>query len=521
MRIIDFLDHGALLSPSAICLSSAADAPAHDYTFAQTVELSHRIGAALHRDGVHPGDAVAVLSPNNPLGYACMMGLFRAGAVWIPLNGRNPLSENQSVMRARGVTWLFYHSDYQSDVNVLMEIIGSLRGAVCIDSAPATPATPAIMLSQWMAEQGCARVEVAERADDLAAIVSTGGTTGEPKGAMLPHRVFETMVATFMTCMPIDRCPVHLVVAPMTHGAGATTFPMLAAGATQVFMAKAEPGAILQEIERRQVTHVFLPPTLLYMLLAHPDVRRRNYSSLRYLLLGAAPVAAEKLREAVDVFGPVVAQCFGQVEAPMVCTFMSPSELADAIVTHPARMLSCGRPTALVKLPIVDEQGRPVAAGERGEIVVRGNLVMHGYHSANEATPATEGWHHTGDIGIMDADAYVYIVDRKRDLIISGGFNIYPSEIEQVLLAHPCVQDGAVIGVPDEKWGEAVKAVVQLKPGEVVTPEALLTWCRERLGGMKTPKTLEIWEQLPRSPVGKVLKKVIRAQYWTQQDRCV
>jgi len=266
-----------------------------------------------------------------------------------------------------------------------------------------------------------------------------------------------------------------------------------------------------------------MPPTLIYMLLAHPDVRRHDYSSLRYFMYAAAPMAAEKLREALAVFGPVMAQTFGQVEAPMVCTYLSPQDHVDALALHPERLLSCGRPTPLTRVAIMDDEGRLQPQGERGEIVVQGSLVMSGYHDQPEATAEASafGWHHTGDIGRIDAEGYVYIVDRKRDMIISGGFNIYPSEIEQVLWAHPAVQDCAVVGVPDDKWGEAVKAIVQLKPGNDVEPAALLTYCRDRLGSTKAPKSVEVWPDLPRSAVGKVLKKTIRERYWVGRDRSI
>jgi acyl-CoA synthetase (AMP-forming)/AMP-acid ligase II len=537
MRIIDFLDRGALLYPQVPCLtddsgdpsdpghshsnSNSNDGQQRSWTYAETVELSHRIACALQAANIGTNQPVAVLSPNDPMGYACMMGLLRAGAVWLPVSGRNPLTENLAVLAARRAKWLFYHSAYATEAAHIRAAVPSLLGAVCIDQ----PGEGAPALAQWMAPAGCPRIDVPEAPGQLAAIVSTGGTTGEPKGAMLPHRVFETMAATYLASMPVNLSvnerPVHLVVAPMTHGAGATTFPLLALGATQVFVAKPEPGAILAAIERHRVTHLFMPPTMIYMLLAHPQVRQHDYSSLRYFLYAAAPMAAEKVREALEVFGPVMAQTFGQVEAPMVCTYLSPQDHVDALAHHPERLLSCGRPTLLTRVAIMADDGQLLPQGERGEIVVQGSLVMSGYHDQPEASAeaSAHGWHHTGDIGMMDSEGYVYIVDRKRDMIISGGFNIYPSEIEQVLWSHPAVLDAAVVGVPDDKWGEAVKAVVQLKPGSAVDTDALLAYCRDRLGSTKAPKSVEIWPDLPRSAVGKVLKKTIRERYWAGQAR--
>ena len=208
----------------------------------------------------------------------------------------------------------------------------------------------------------------------------------------------------------------------------------------------------------------------------------------------------------------------------MLCTFLSPQD--HDVVGNPSlerRLQSCGRPTVFTPVEIMDDEGNLLGPEQAGEIVTRGNLVMKGYYNNPEATEqaSTFGWHHTGDVGLKDADGFVYIVDRKRDMIISGGFNLYPSEIEQVIWSHPSVQDCAVIGVPDEKWGEAVKAVVELKTGESVSPDEIMAFCRERLGGMKTPKTVEVWAQLPRSAVGKVLKKDIREPFWVGQTRRV
>ena len=288
---------------------------------------------------------------------------------------------------------------------------------------------------------------------------------------------------------------------------------------------RAEPEAIFDAIERHGVTHSFLPPTVIYMLLAHPRARTANLSSLRCLIYGGAPMSAEKARQAVELFGPCLAQIYGQSECPCTIAILTPEEHVEAI-RDPAkahRLASCGRPPVFTQVAIIDEDGNLRPAGERGEIGVRGPIVHAGYHNNPEATAQSRvnGWHRTGDIGVFDADGYLYIVDRKKDMIISGGLNVYPGEIEQVIWAHPAVQDCAVIGVPDEKWGEAVKAVIELKPGATLDPSEVLSMCREKLGGYRTPKSVEIWPELPRSAVGKVLKREIRARYWAGRERTI
>jgi acyl-CoA synthetase (AMP-forming)/AMP-acid ligase II len=285
-----------------------------------------------------------------------------------------------------------------------------------------------------------------------------------------------------------------------------------------------DPKSILSAVEAHGVAHLYLPPTVLYALLATPELQATKLTSLKFFLISAAPVAPEKLRAAVRAFGPVMAQAFGQAEAPFFLTFLSPEDHRRAAQDQGSERLgSCGRPTMFSRVEIMNEEGNLLPALAVGEIVARSNLVMKEYYKDPEATEAVSafGWHHTGDIGFKDEEGYVYIVDRKRDMIISGGFNVFSTEVEARLLAHEAVQDCAVIGVPDEKWGEAVKAVVELRAGMAATPDELIAFCRPALGGVKTPKSIEIWPTLPRSPVGKVLKRTIRDRYWVGRLRAV
>jgi acyl-CoA synthetase (AMP-forming)/AMP-acid ligase II len=318
--------------------------------------------------------------------------------------------------------------------------------------------------------------------------------------------------------MPVRERPVHLVVAPMSHAAGTIAFATCAYGGANIILGSTEPAAIVEAIGHHRVTQLFLPPTAIYKLLAHPGVREGDYASLRYFVYSAAPMSADRLREALEVFGPVMVQAYGQAEAPFVCTVLGIEDhlriLADPTLAH--RLASCGRASPLVRVAIMDPEGRLLPDGERGEIVVQGDLVMKGYYRDPDKTAETlrGGWLHTGDVGYRDADGYFYIVDRIKDMIVSGGFNIAPSEIEQVLWSLPAINDCAVVGVPDPYWGEAVKAVVELRPGVPWDPEAALALCRERLGSMKTPRSIEVWPQLPRSSVGKVLKREIRETFW-------
>jgi fatty-acyl-CoA synthase len=278
-------------------------------------------------------------------------------------------------------------------------------------------------------------------------------------------------------------------------------------------------GEFLRLVPYHRVTHAFLPPTIVYMLLAHEALDATDLSSLQCLWYGAAPMAPDRLEEAITRIGPVLGQLFGQSEAPMMISTLAPAEHLhpDGSLAR-ERFASAGRPTPLVTVAIMSADGALLPTGERGEVVVRGSLVMAGYHRDPEATAeaARFGWHHTGDIGYLDEDGYLFLVDRAKDMIISGGFNVYSAEVERALMAHDGVQDCAVIGLPDEKWGERVVAVVQLKAGAVVTGAELQAFAKERIGSVKAPKQVEIWPDLPRSKIGKVVKPEIKSRLGDQ-----
>jgi acyl-CoA synthetase (AMP-forming)/AMP-acid ligase II len=331
---------------------------------------------------------------------------------------------------------------------------------------------------------------------------------------MLTDRNLEAMSAITLMSYPFDGRPVYLAQAPLTHAAGVLCFPILARGGEVVIMAKPDVGRFLELIERHRVTHTFLPPTLIYMVLGHAALDSTDLSSLQCFWYGAAPISTARLAEALDRIGPM-AQLFGQSEAPMMISTMAPAEhrRSDGTIDT-SRLSSAGRPSPLVNVAILDENGRPVPRGERGEICVRGSLVMAGYYRNPEATTeaSAHGWHHTGDIGFLDDDGYLYIVDRAKDMVISGGFNVYSAEVEQALMAHDAVRDCAVIGLPDEKWGERVTAVVQPQSGAEIDTDELIAFVKQRIGSVKAPKQIEIWTDLPRSAVGKVLKTEIRSR---------
>jgi fatty-acyl-CoA synthase len=504
MRLIDYLDKGAQLGGASPCLTMNGT----DLSYAQVQAISHRVGRGLQRSGIRAGDKVAVLSSNDALGFACVFGISRAGGVWCPINPRNEASENRFMLDLFDCAALIFHSHYAPMVAQMRGDLPQVRQFVCLDQ----PLADAPSLTQWLEGVGDEPLAI-DPVDDIAMIAGTGGTTGRPKGVMLSGSNLETMSALTLMGYPFDGRPCYLALAPLTHAAGVLCLPVMALGGRIVIMPKPDLGDFLALIERYRVTHTFLPPTLIYMLLQHEALAATDLGSLQCFWYGAAPISAARLEEALVRLGPM-AQLFGQTEAPMMISMMAPRDhyRADGSVAT-QRLTSAGRPGPLVQVAMMDGEGHLLAPGETGEIVVRSSLVMAGYYKDPKATEEAgrHGWHHTGDIGRLDADGFLYIVDRAKDMIITGGFNVYSVEVEQVLMQYPDVQDCAVVGLPDDKWGERVVAVVQPKAGRPIDAGALTAFVKTHIGSVKAPKQVEVWPDLPRSKVGKVLKKDVRA----------
>ncbi len=516
MAITDYFDRGVLLNREG----TAYEMDGQRWSFGEAYGITCQVAHALLSLGLPRQTQAAVLSGNHPLSWMCVLGLWRAGLVWVPANPRSSVVDQQALLDAFDVEVLFFQQAFWPAVQTLHDQCPRLRHLICTDgSVPGCLSLPA-----WIASQPSSPPAALCEPDDLAAIMPTGGTTGIPKGVMLTHRNLGVSMATsiYNNAYAPGQAIVNLAAAPMTHTAGYLTLPASARGGKVVVVTKPDPVGLLDAIEQYRVTEFFLPPTVIYRLLETPGIRERDFSSLRYFMYGAAPMSVAKLRQAIEVFGPVMLQGYGQTEAPGGISAMRPGEhFVNGQVAPDERLSACGLPSPFNAIAILDDHHKPLPAGASGEICVRGDIVMKGYYKQPDKTAETliDGWLHTGDVGHLDAEGFLHITDRRRDVIISGGFNVYPSEVEQVLMTHPDVMDCAVVGVPDAHWGEAVKAVVELKPGATVDAPTLIALCRERLGGVKTPKSVDFMPQLPRSPVGKVLKKDIRAPYWQAAGR--
>jgi len=344
---------------------------------------------------------------------------------------------------------------------------------------------------------------------------------------MLTQRNLLTMVQLFLLDInPAVETDVLLHAAAITHGSGCAIFHHMARGAASAFPATRsfDPPLIFEAIQRYRVTTMFLAPTMVHMLTQSPARTDYDLSSLHTVFYGGGPMYVEQQQEALRAFGPIFVQLFGQGECPMCITSLHKEEhMTGGDPVKERRLASAGRETTGVRVRVVDDDDHDVPAGGHGEIVVRGDLVMRGYWNNPEATAETlrDGWHHTGDIGFLDKDGYLYITDRKKDMIISGGSNIYPREIEEVICAHPSVLEVSVLGVPDEKWGESVKALVVTRPGMSVSEAEIIEHCRRGLASYKKPSSVEFLEALPKNAYGKILKRELREPYWRGHMRRV
>lgn len=520
MRVIDYFDKGAALHPDHPLLVTDDVS----VSYAEATDRSWAIAAGLRGRGLGLGDVVGVLAPNEASGFVAMLGLWRAGGVWAPLNHLNALPATTAFMHDAGCRWLFVHERFADDVPAIRAAVPSLEGVVSLGAAfPGAEALDAFLAAG-------AGTDVPDWSDPFgvpdARCVAwpTGGTTGRSKVVVWTNQVWATLNELTTRHWPTVDAPVNLMVAPITHAAGVMGVVFASLGATVVIRPRFDADDALDQIERRRVTHAFVPPTAYYALLEAQRARPRDVSSLAMLLVAAAPVSPDRLGQGVEVFGPCVAQCWGQGESPFLLTYLSPAEVAAAAAgDRPGRLGSCGRATFSCQVAVMDDDGALLPPGRRGELVARGRLVAPGYHGLPEETAQMHagGWHHTGDVGEIDADGYVSIVDRKKDLVISGGFNVWPAEVEAAILALPEIRECAVIGVPDERWGEAVTAVVVAVDPAWTDADRVVEGARSALGSVKAPKHVRFVEALPRTAVGKTDKKALRAEHWSGLQRAV
>ncbi len=485
-------------------------------TYGEFADRLSQIIQALKAAGLERGGSLAYLSGNKTEAFMVVAATWMIGARYTALHPLGGADDHRFILEDAEVEYLYLDTEGYAE-----------KSAALLEKRPpllkqAFTSTPSNLGTELLAEADKYPVTqpVSEAAeDDLAALIYTGGTTGRPKGVVHCHRQFTTNVLMTLAEWQWPREIRLLVATPISHASGILITPTLLKGGTVVMMPGFDADAFLDIVEQHKITATFLVPTMIYVLLDHPRIRTTDLSSLDLVIYGAAPMSPSRMQEAIDVFGQVFMQLYAQSEAPNTVTALF--QWDHDPVNHPERLASCGVALTGNQVAVLGPDDRPVPDGEVGEICVRGPLVMNGYWKRPEETAKTlrNGWLHTGDMGRRDAHGYYYLVDRSKDMIISGGFNVYPREVEDALTAHPSVASAAVIGIPDDKWGEAVKALVVAKSGETIDEDTLKAHVKAAKGSVYTPKSIEIVDDLPVTALGKLDKKAIRAKFWGDLER--
>ena len=486
-------------------------------TYRQFGSLLSRLVQALAARGLVKGDAVAALSPNRIEAFMITAAAYVMGlrATWMhPLASED---DHAYLLADSGVGTLFFDPlMFESRAQALAARVPGVKTLYGL--GPNRGAPDILALAQRYQAQP---IESCTGADDICVLLYTGGTTGKPKGVVHTHRTHVSMVMAELSDWDWPHEIRFLAMTPITHGAGAMIAAVLMRSGTYVMAKSFDAQRFFDLVAEHRISATFLVPTMIYMLLDHPGLKEADIASLELIIYGAAPMAPARLAEGMRVFGPVFMQLYGQSEAPNAVTAL---RRRDHDPEHyPERLASCGLPIYNSQVRLLDDAGHEVAPGAVGEICVRGPLVMQGYWNKPEETARAlrHGWLYTGDLARRDADGYLYIVGRSKDMIVSGGFNVYPAEIEDVLTAHPAVAAAGVIGVPDPKWGEAVKAIVVLRAGMVASAEELTARVREAKGAVYAPKSIDFVDSLPVTGLGKPDKKVLRERYWQGRERGV
>lgn len=494
----------------AICDGSVS------WTYREVADATSRMIGVYKSLGLKSGDALAILASNRAEVLPAMLAANLMGMRYTPLHPLASAEDLSYIVADASIDALIVEPEkfgergkaIRAGVATLRHLLsfGPMNDAVDIRAA-------------------ALRVEPAPLLDEsdpagIAAVVYTGGTTGRSKGVVHTHRSIQAASLLMASDWDWPEQVRFLAVTPVSHSAGSMLRPIMLRGGYTRLLQGFDVERFCQTVEQERITCTLLVPTLLYALLDFPERGNYDLSSLQTLIYGAAPMSPARLREAIDVFGPIFVQLYGQTEAPQCIATLRKS---DHSLQRPERLASCGLPCPGIEVRLFDAEMKEVGPDEPGEICVRGPIVMEGYWQQPEATAEAfrGGWLHTGDVARRDADGYLRIIDRTKDLIISGGFNIYPREVEDALQSHPEVASAAVIGVPDAKWGEAVTAFVVLKPNATSSAAQLQAYVKEKRGAPWSPKNIQLVDGLPVTGLGKIDRKALRAKFWPSDGRQV
>jgi fatty-acyl-CoA synthase len=483
-------------------------------------EQTSQLVQALQSKGLGKGSRVAIISANRPEVLSNIAAMQLTGCIGTPLHPLGSLDDHAYVLEAAEIETLVF------DASVFSEIAAALKARVpglknLLGFGPNEVGDDYLAIAESFSPKPLVAPEVS--ADDIASVNFTGGTTGKPKGVMSTHRVSAYMTQIQMAEWEFPDELRMLMATPLSHAAAAFFIPVLQKGGAFYVMQGFSPDEFFDTVRDHKITCTMLVPVMLYFLLDSQRATDGSMDSMETIFYGASPMNPTRLAEGIAKWGQVFYQFFGQSECPMVIANM---RKGDHDLSKPERLSSCGRPTPWVHLALMGDDGKPAAEGEPGEICIRGPLIMKGYKDMPEQTAEAfeGGWLHTGDVGRLDEDGFLYIVDRTKDMIVTGGFNVFPREVEDVLATHEAVGQVVVVGVPDEQWGESVKAVVVLKPGveeSDVLEAQLQALVKDKKGSVQAPKSVDFVAGIPLTPVGKPDKKAVKAQYWEGAARSV
>jgi acyl-CoA synthetase (AMP-forming)/AMP-acid ligase II len=519
MRFHDQFDFMARTRPGQVCIVDDR----RSLTFGEAAREVHRFANGLRALGLERGDRFGFLARNCAEMWFMYLAAARTGIVPVPLNYRLAPLEWLHILKDAGARALIVGPGYDAAVG---EIAGDLGAGVRIVSFDGgIGGEPPF--AAWLAAQSEMFLADAVSGDDIFYQMYTSGTTGLPKGVLVTHANFAANLSQSLQF--IEHLPDHrsaaLVVTPLYHAAAVWISAFCTArGMTIHLKTDFDPADVVDTLERERVAFTFLVPAMIQACLTQvPDIAQRDWSHLQMLMYGASPIAEDVLRRAVEVFGCDVYQAYGLTETTAILTLLGPEAHRRALAGEHHLLLACGQPLPGTEIRIVDEDGADMPVDVSGQIIARGPQIVSGYWQMPEESAAflADGWAHTGDAGALDGEGFVYIRDRIKDMVVSGGENIYPREVENALFAHPDIVDASVIGVPDERFGEALLAVVVAAPGKRIEADDVIAFCRTRLGGYKVPRRVEQVEELPRNASGKVLKHVLREPYWRGQTRAV
>ncbi len=495
-------------------------------TWAEEFDTACRVAQAAKREGLDIGDRIAFLDRNGIAYFDFLFGGSLMGAVNVAVNWRLAPAEMAAIIDDSGAPVLAVHSDYLPALTDMGSTLPSVRRIVIIGDSRAACADPrSVSFEEWT--DGCAAEDPGHVGgpDEVSMQLYTSGTTGMPKGVMLTNANLSTAIAEAGITFSITDDTVSLVAMPLFHiGGSGWALCAMSRGGRSIILRDVDPTLLLELIATERITEMFVVPAVLMLLLATPALVDTDLSSLRLIFYGASPISEDVLVKCMTAFGCAFCQVYGMTETTGAITAL-PFEDHDPDGPRRGLLRSAGKPHQSVALRVVDpDSGRDAALGEVGEVWTRSSYNMAGYWGKPEETAATidaDGWLRTGDAGYFDAKGYLYLHDRIKDMVVSGGENIYPAEVENVLLSHPAVVDAAVIGVPDEKWGETVKAIVVLAPGETLDERGVIEHCRSGLAHYKCPTSVDATDALPRNPSGKILKRELRAPYWGGKERSI